>query len=100
MTGDIRSLRVLKDRLEKVIIHCCPNVEGNLMDLADFPHLEQLDLHKTAVTGDIRDIGCNDFSQMEYLDLPKSVNGATLCGIRHRRKRNTIDYCSELPTKT
>jgi hypothetical protein len=79
LTGNISSLRVLKDRLEKVIIHCCPNVEGNLMDLADFPHLKQLDLHKTAVTGDIRDIGCNDFSQMEYLDLPKSVNGATYC---------------------
>ncbi len=45
------------------------------MDLADFPHLTELDLDETAVTGDIRDIGKNDFSSLEYesLILPKGV---------------------------
>ena len=45
------------------------------MDLADFPHLTVLDLYNTAVTGDIRDIGENDFSSLEKLHLPKSVYG-------------------------
>ena len=45
------------------------------MDLADFPHLKKLNLGGTAVTGDIRDIGDNDFSSLEQLILPKSVYG-------------------------
>ena len=75
LTGNISSLRVLKDTLEKVIVNCCPNIVGNLMDLADFPHLKELDLDDTAVTGDIRDIGNNDFSSLEELDLPHGVYG-------------------------
>jgi hypothetical protein len=73
--GDISSLRVLKDTLEKVEIYCCRNVKGNLMDLADFPHLKELRLDDTDVTGDIRDIGKNDFSSLEHLVLPKGVYG-------------------------
>jgi hypothetical protein len=75
VTGNISSLRVLKDTLEKVIMNCCPNVVGNFMDLADFPHLKELDLWGTAVTGDIRDINANDFSALEFLDIPKGVYG-------------------------
>ena len=45
------------------------------MDLADFPHLKELDLLRTAVTGDIRDIGENDFSSLKELTLPKGVYG-------------------------
>ncbi len=75
LTGNVNSLSLLKDTLEKVNIRWCDNVEGNLMDLADFPHLKKLDLEGTAVTGDIRDIGENDFSSLEYLCLPKSVYG-------------------------
>ncbi len=74
-TGNINSLRVLKDKLEKVRIGCCKNVEGNFMDLADFPNLKKLELFSTAVTGDIRDIGRNDFALLEELDLPKGVYG-------------------------
>ena len=73
MTGNINSLRVLKDTLERVRIGRA--VEGNFMDLADFPHLKELDLEGTAVTGDIRDIGENDFSALEQLILPKGVYG-------------------------
>jgi hypothetical protein len=75
LTGNINSLRVLKDTLEKVTINNCDHVEGNFMDLADFPHLEDLQLEDTAVTGDIRDIGDNDFPSLEYFDLPKKVYG-------------------------
>jgi hypothetical protein len=74
LTGNINSLRVLKDTLEKVTIKNCWSVGGNFMDLADFPQLKELDFEYTAVTGDIRDIG-NDFSSLEYLDLPHGVYG-------------------------
>jgi len=75
VSGNISSLRVLKDTLEVVKIRLCNNVQGNFMDLADFPRLKDLDLTATAVTGDIRDIGENDFSSLEYLALPKGVFG-------------------------
>jgi len=75
LTGNIKSLRVLKGTLQHVTIDRCENVEGNFMDLADFPHLNELNLTGTAVTGDIRDIGENDFSSLEHLILPKSVYG-------------------------
>jgi hypothetical protein len=75
MTGNISSLGALKGTLETVFISNCPNVDGNFMDLADFPHLTCLVLECTAVTGDIRDIGDKDFSSLEYLRLPKGVYG-------------------------
>jgi hypothetical protein len=75
LTGNISSLRVLKDTLEKVIIDSCGRVEGNFMDLADFPHLKELNLNGTAVRGDIRDIRDIDFSKLEHLTLPETVYG-------------------------
>jgi len=66
---------VLKGTLEYVKINENYRVEGNFMDLADFPHLETLDLSDTTVTGDIRDIGKNDFPNLYELRLPKSVYG-------------------------
>jgi hypothetical protein len=75
MTGNINSLRVLKETLELVKIRDCSRVEGNFMDLAEFPHLKVLDMFHTAVTGDIRDICENDFSSMEQLILPDGVYG-------------------------
>jgi hypothetical protein len=75
LTGNISSLRVLKDTLEKVNIYLCENVEGNLMDLADFPRLKELYLRESAVIGDIRNIDNNDFSSLEELTLPKGVYG-------------------------
>ena len=77
LTGNISSLRVLKDTLEKVDLPGCQNVEGNFMDLADFPHLKILVLEETDVTGDIRDIGVNDFASLECLILPKGVYGGS-----------------------
>ncbi len=75
LTGNLNSLRVLKDTLEYVCIESSGPVKGNFMDLADFPHLEVLDLRDTAVTGDIRDIGEKDFPSLKLLALPKGVNG-------------------------
>jgi hypothetical protein len=76
LSGSLGSLRVLRDTLETVIIVDCPGVEGNLMDLADFPRLKNLDLRSTTnVRGDIRDIGEHDFPVLGSLFLPKSVCG-------------------------
>jgi hypothetical protein len=76
LTGNINSLSLLKDTLEKVTIMSSRDVTGNFMDLADFPHLKELNLvGSTSVTGDVRDIGENDFSSLELLYLPKSVYG-------------------------
>jgi len=79
LTGNIKSLRVLKDTLEKVDFSFCFYVEGNFMDLADFPHLKELNLDDTtAVRGDIRDIRDINFPKLEQLTLPKTsmVGGA------------------------
>ncbi len=89
MTGNISSLRVLKDMLEKVRIMSCSRVEGNFMDLADFPRLKELDLGETAVTGDIRDIGDHHFSSLEQLTLPKGVYGGS--GYEFRRISDAPD---------
>jgi hypothetical protein len=94
MTGSINSLRVLKDTLEKVTIEGCENVEGNFMDLADFPHLKKLYLGDTAVTGDIRYIGENDFTALKNLDLPKGVYGGS--GYEFRRISDAPDLIRTL----
>ncbi len=77
MSGNINSLRVLKDTLETIDIANCRKVVGNFMDLADFPRLKKLDLRGTAVTGDIRDVGANDFKILAELYLPQTVYGGT-----------------------
>jgi hypothetical protein len=82
LTGNINSLRVLKDTLEKVEIVCSRSVEGNFMNLADFPRLKQLNLIGTAATGDIRDIGVNDFSSLKKLVLPHGVYGGVDCELK------------------
>jgi hypothetical protein len=82
LAGNINSLSVLNETLESVTIRYCVNVKGNFMDLADFPHLKELDLYETAVTGDIRDIGENDFSSLEEVDLPKGVYGGMGCELQ------------------
>ncbi len=75
LTGNINSLRVLKGTLEQVHLGASSRVEGNIVDLADFPHLKLLYLFDTAVTGGILDIGDHDFLSLEKLILPKGVYG-------------------------
>ena len=45
------------------------------MDLADFPRLNELDLKSTSVTGDIRQIGEDDFPSLATFLLPSTVIG-------------------------
>jgi hypothetical protein len=70
LTGNVTSLRALKDTLEKVRIWSCPNLVGSFMDLADFPRLKRLNFDGTAVTGDIRDIREHDYSVFERRPWP------------------------------
>eukprot|EP00984_Skeletonema_dohrnii_P029105 scaffold19455_cov67-Skeletonema_dohrnii-CCMP3373.AAC.2 len=83
LTGNINSLRVLKDTLEKVTINECFNVQGNFMDLADFPRLKELNLDETELSGDIRDIGKQDFQTLESLTLPSGVYGGMRYEFQH-----------------
>ena len=82
-SGNLNSLRALKETLEKVHIRNCNGVGGDFMNLAVFPRLKELDLFSTAVTGDIRHIGDKDFPSIEELFLPKGVNG----GFGHQFQR-------------
>ena len=76
LTGNVKSLRALKDTLEVVEFEsACENVTGNLMEFADFPRLGQLSLYGTSVIGDVRDIRENDFPKLEGLSLPCGVVG-------------------------
>mmetsp|Transcript_20357 Transcript_20357/g.31040 ORF Transcript_20357/g.31040 Transcript_20357/m.31040 type:complete len:254 (+) Transcript_20357:577-1338(+) len=76
LTGNISNLRVLKDTLERVTLQFCPKVEGNFMDLADFPQLNSLILRRLdSVTGDIRGMGAITFPKLENLILPENVYG-------------------------
>jgi len=75
MSGNLSSLRVFKDTLEAVKVYDCRRIEGNFMDMADFPRLKELDLRATNVTGDIRDMTGNDFPSLGSLFLPKSILG-------------------------
>jgi hypothetical protein len=83
MSGSLNSLRVLKDTLEMMDICNCPSVGGNFMDLADFPHMKELNLRSTSVTGDIRDMRENDFQALESLSLPEGVHGGFCYKIQH-----------------
>eukprot|EP00985_Skeletonema_marinoi_P020501 scaffold12212_cov86-Skeletonema_marinoi.AAC.3 len=83
LTGNINSLRVLKATLEKVHIRNC-KIEGDFMDLADFPRLKSLTLYYcSGVTGDVREIGENDFPVLERLHLGEGAISST----RHEFQR-------------
>ena len=104
LAGNISSLRVLKETLESVRIINSGDVEGNFMDLADFPRLKGLDLGGiTAVTGDIRDIHSEFFLRGQADDggIPpssnfaskspnKSVNSTKLAATKKSKKRGTL----------
>ena len=77
LTGNVNSLRALRDTLEKVDIVGSDNgnICGNFMDLADFPRLRELHLYATTVTGDIRDISGSDFPALKDIFLPKTAAG-------------------------
>ena len=82
LTGNLNSLRVVRDTLEKVRI-ASGNISDNFMDLADFPRLRELNLILTDVTGDIRNIGRGDFPALESIVLPDTVAGGVDYELQH-----------------
>lgn len=75
LTGDLRSVRVLRRTLEDLDIHLCVKVTGSFNELFDFDRLERLDLADTRVTGDIRNIGPSDFKSLKQLELGDGIYG-------------------------
>eukprot|EP00986_Skeletonema_menzelii_P002428 scaffold654_cov148-Skeletonema_menzelii.AAC.4 len=94
LTGNLISLRSLKRTLTKVIIEECIEVEGDLMVLADFPRLKELNLFETFVEGDIRDIREHDFPALESLSLPWTVHGGI--GYNLRRVSDATSFMQAL----
>eukprot|EP00986_Skeletonema_menzelii_P011060 scaffold5571_cov102-Skeletonema_menzelii.AAC.2 len=76
-TGNLKDLSVCQNTLERIDIVCSDDapIGGNFMDLANFPNLKSLTLHQTKVTGQLRDIGDDDFPMLEVLKLPSTVVG-------------------------
>ncbi len=62
------------------------------MELADFPRLKHLALTSTPITGDIRDIGANDFKVLVGLFLPHTVYGGY--GYRFQSIAEASDFMS------
>ena len=83
LTGNVNSLRVLRDTLERVEIVGSGNIRGNFMDLADFPWLWELIFYDTGVTGDIRDISGSNFPALESIVLPETVVGGVDYKFQH-----------------
>jgi hypothetical protein len=112
LTGNINNLRMLKNTLTKVQINRCRNIRGNFMDLADFPHLKEMNLRWTNVTGDIREVSERDFPALESLSLPSGVYGgqghelqrisdapdiiSTLCSFKKQRPTLLKDWYGRL----
>ena len=90
VTGNINSLRALKDTLTMVSIEFSSNVNGDFMDLADFPHLKVLSLKNTAVTGNLLDIDEHHFPQLQSLSLPDQVYGVD--GYKFQRIAEMTDF--------
>jgi Leucine-rich repeat (LRR) protein len=85
-TGNISSLRVLKDTLEKVTLRGCSDVEGNFMILADFPQLKTLDLSdNTGITVDFGEVGSDDFPKVEELFFGNNNSNSVSGNIRSLR---------------
>ena len=83
LTGSLADIRALRENLVELCLSGCSEVEGNLMDLSDFPLLKSLSLNSCdKVMGDIRDIGQGDFPSIEdTVSLPDTVYGGNLPSI-------------------
>ncbi|KAL7535288.1 hypothetical protein ACHAWF_005120, partial [Thalassiosira exigua] len=65
LRGNLESLGPLKDTLELIELLYCPGVEGNFMELSDYPQLVSLKLEGTSVSGDIRHLRPNHFPKVK-----------------------------------
>jgi hypothetical protein len=76
VSGNIKSLSVLKRTLKRIKFYYCDNIKGDFTDLADFPRLKTLKLYRCSnVTGDIRKLGNSDFRKLTKLELSEGVIG-------------------------
>lgn len=76
LTGSLSSIRALKETLIELCLSQCPDIDGNLMDLADLPLLKEISLRGcNKIVGDIRDVRPGDFQSIESLGLPECVWG-------------------------
>ncbi len=76
-TGNIKSLIALKNTLEKVYLSTSGKVEGDFMDLSDFPLLKSLQLPCCSlITGDVRNIGEDDFPMLKELSIGSGIVGS------------------------
>ena len=71
-TGNLNSLRVRKNTLEEVFINSCCSIQGNFMELADFPCLKDLSLFTPFLQEIIQE---DDFSAAEGVILRDTVIG-------------------------
>ena len=89
LTGNLRSLRVLQNTLEVVVLPVCRTICGNFIDLADFPRLKKLYLEGTYITGDVQDVCEDDFPALKDIFLPQTVIGC---------QEYEFQYISDVPT--
>ncbi len=76
LSGNIKSLSVLKRTLKVIELYECNEIEGKFTDLAGFPNLKSFELHYCSnVTGDIRNLGSSDFRKLTKLELSSGVIG-------------------------
>jgi hypothetical protein len=79
LTGRLSSIRVVRNSLKKLNLASCFKVGGDLMNLRDFPLLEEISLNEcNRIGGDIRDVQVGDFQSVEsFGKLPDSIFGGS-----------------------
>ncbi|KAL3934211.1 MAG: hypothetical protein SGBAC_010023 [Bacillariaceae sp.] len=78
LTGNIESLQVIGSTLEEICLAKSPKVEGSIKSLAKFPRLKKVILCRTKITGNIRDIGEDDFVALASVSFPAGVYGGEI----------------------
>ena len=87
LTGNTNSLRMLRNTLQRLELSGCTNVEGDLMDLADFPLLEEIIMSGTKINADTSQISPKDFLSISRIILA----GDRFDGKKWERKLNSIE---------
>jgi hypothetical protein len=75
LTGNLRSVRVLRRTLVALKLCHCGEVTGSLQDVADFPLLVLLGVSATKVPAEIGAIGPNDFLSLKELEFGNGIGG-------------------------
>jgi hypothetical protein len=78
LLGNIRSLQILSETLKKCVLAGCVNITGDLQDVASLRVLEVFIIRDTHITGDIRNIGPDDFPSIQTFDLNDTIYGGNV----------------------